>query len=153
MRIAMLSVHTCPLATLGGKDTGGMNVYVRELARELGRRGGAVDALAAGFTKYTPSSGIPELREAEKVLSDTEGTLVGFLCPVYVEGLNVPGYHLHFLNAAKNAGGHLLDFIMTGGRVEIDATPNFYMRLPEGGDFGEIDMTQDRSQETKTVEK
>ena len=86
-------------------------------------------------------------------INDTEGTLVGFLCPAYVEGLNVPGYHLHFLNAAKNAGGHLLDFIMTGGRVEIDATPNFYMRLPEGGDFGEIDMTQDRSQETKLVEK
>ena len=42
-RIAMLSVHTCPLATLGGKETGGMNVYVRELARELGHRGLAVD--------------------------------------------------------------------------------------------------------------
>jgi D-inositol-3-phosphate glycosyltransferase len=39
----MLSVHTCPLATLGGKETGGMNVYVRELAREFGRRGLAVD--------------------------------------------------------------------------------------------------------------
>jgi len=35
----MLSVHTCPLATLGGKETGGMNVYVRDLSRELGRRG------------------------------------------------------------------------------------------------------------------
>ncbi len=43
MRIAMLSVHTCPLAVLGGKDTGGMNVYVRELSRELGRLGHAVD--------------------------------------------------------------------------------------------------------------
>jgi D-inositol-3-phosphate glycosyltransferase len=42
-RIAMLSIHTCPLATLGGKETGGMNVYVRELSRELGRRGIAVD--------------------------------------------------------------------------------------------------------------
>ena len=42
-RIAMLSVHTCPLATLGGKETGGMNVYVRELTRELSRRGLAVD--------------------------------------------------------------------------------------------------------------
>lgn len=42
-RIAMLSVHTCPLATLGGKETGGMNVYVRELTRELGRRGIKVD--------------------------------------------------------------------------------------------------------------
>ncbi len=39
----MLSVHTCPLAVLGGKETGGMNVYVRELSRELARRGHVVD--------------------------------------------------------------------------------------------------------------
>jgi D-inositol-3-phosphate glycosyltransferase len=42
-RIAMLSVHTCPLAVLGGKEAGGMNVYVRELSKELGRRGVGVD--------------------------------------------------------------------------------------------------------------
>jgi D-inositol-3-phosphate glycosyltransferase len=39
----MLSVHTCPLAALGGKETGGMNVYVREVSRELGRLGVDVD--------------------------------------------------------------------------------------------------------------
>jgi D-inositol-3-phosphate glycosyltransferase len=43
LHIAMLSVHTCPLATLGGKETGGMNVYVRDLSRELARRGHYVD--------------------------------------------------------------------------------------------------------------
>ncbi len=43
LRLAMLSVHTCPLAALGGKQTGGMNVYVRELSRELGRMGVEVD--------------------------------------------------------------------------------------------------------------
>jgi D-inositol-3-phosphate glycosyltransferase len=43
LHIAMLSVHTCPLATLGGKETGGMNVYVRDLSRELARRGHHVD--------------------------------------------------------------------------------------------------------------
>jgi D-inositol-3-phosphate glycosyltransferase len=43
LRIAMLSVHTCPLAVLGGKETGGMNVYIRELSRELGRMGVEVD--------------------------------------------------------------------------------------------------------------
>ncbi|HML20178.1 MAG TPA: glycosyltransferase [Aggregatilinea sp.] len=42
-RIAMLSVHTSPLAALGGKKTGGMNVYVRDLSREIGRRGIDVD--------------------------------------------------------------------------------------------------------------
>ncbi len=42
-RIAMLSVHTCPLATLGGKKTGGMNVYVRDLSKEFARKGIEVD--------------------------------------------------------------------------------------------------------------
>lgn len=43
MRIAMISVHSSPLARLGGKEAGGMNVYVRELARELSSRGVPVD--------------------------------------------------------------------------------------------------------------
>ncbi|MCI0398940.1 MAG: glycosyltransferase [Chloroflexi bacterium] len=42
-RIAMISMHTCPLATLGGKKTGGMNVYVRDFSRELARHGIQVD--------------------------------------------------------------------------------------------------------------
>ena len=42
-RVAILSVHTCPLALLGGKKTGGMNVYVRDFSRELARRGVLVD--------------------------------------------------------------------------------------------------------------
>ncbi len=43
LRVAVLSVHTCPLACLGGWETGGMNVYVRELSRELGKLGVATD--------------------------------------------------------------------------------------------------------------
>jgi len=43
MRVAMLSIHTSPLAQLGGWETGGMNVYVRELSRTLGERGVDVD--------------------------------------------------------------------------------------------------------------
>ncbi len=43
VRIAMLSVHSCPLGNLGAKDTGGMSVYIRELARELGKQGHLVD--------------------------------------------------------------------------------------------------------------
>ena len=42
-RIAMISVHSCPLAPLGGKETGGMNVYIRELSKELARQGIQVD--------------------------------------------------------------------------------------------------------------
>ncbi|MCQ3936863.1 MAG: glycosyltransferase family 1 protein [Chloroflexi bacterium] len=54
MRIAMLSYHTCPLATLGGKDTGGMNVYVRDLTRELGRLGLHVDVFTRSQDEHVP---------------------------------------------------------------------------------------------------
>ena len=57
-RIAMLSVHTCPLAALGGKETGGMNVYVREVARALGRLGFGIDV----FTR-SQDPAIPEVVE------------------------------------------------------------------------------------------
>ena len=54
MKIAMLSYHTCPLATLGGKDTGGMNVYVRELTRQLGRMDVHVDVFTRSQNEHVP---------------------------------------------------------------------------------------------------
>ncbi|GAB4504703.1 MAG: glycosyltransferase [Anaerolineales bacterium] len=54
LHIAMLSYHTCPLATLGGKDTGGMNVYVRDLTRELGRMGIHVDVFTRSQDEHVP---------------------------------------------------------------------------------------------------
>jgi D-inositol-3-phosphate glycosyltransferase len=43
LNIAMISIHSCPLAVLGGRDTGGMNVYIREVTTELAKRGHAID--------------------------------------------------------------------------------------------------------------
>jgi D-inositol-3-phosphate glycosyltransferase len=54
LRVAMLSVHTCPLAALGGKETGGMNVYVRELARELSRMGVEADVFTRSQNAAIP---------------------------------------------------------------------------------------------------
>jgi D-inositol-3-phosphate glycosyltransferase len=54
MNIAMISYHTCPLATLGGKDTGGMNVYVRDLTRSLGRNGIHVDVFTRSQDEHVP---------------------------------------------------------------------------------------------------
>ena len=54
MRVAMLSYHTCPLATLGGKQTGGMNVYVRELTRFLGMAGIQVDVFTRSQDDHVP---------------------------------------------------------------------------------------------------
>jgi D-inositol-3-phosphate glycosyltransferase len=54
LRIAVLSYHTCPLATLGGKDAGGMNVYVRDLALFLGREGIQLDVFTRSQDEHVP---------------------------------------------------------------------------------------------------
>jgi len=54
LRIALLSFHTCPLATLGGKDAGGMNVYVRDLALHLGREGIKLDVFTRSQDEHVP---------------------------------------------------------------------------------------------------
>jgi D-inositol-3-phosphate glycosyltransferase len=50
----MLSYHSCPLAVLGGKDTGGMNVYVREVTRQLGEMGVHVDVFTRSQDEHVP---------------------------------------------------------------------------------------------------
>ena len=49
-----------------------------------------------------------------------EGTMVGFRCPPYVKGINVPGYHLHFLTKDGKSGGHVLDFTIERAMLKID---------------------------------
>jgi D-inositol-3-phosphate glycosyltransferase len=48
-RVALLSVHTCPLDQPGTGDSGGMNVYVRSVAKRLAEMGVAVDI----FTRWS----------------------------------------------------------------------------------------------------
>lgn len=54
LNVAMISYHTCPLATLGGKDTGGMNVYLRDLTPQLGRLGVHVDVYTRSQDEHVP---------------------------------------------------------------------------------------------------
>jgi D-inositol-3-phosphate glycosyltransferase len=54
MNIAIISYHTCPLATLGGKDTGGMNVYVRDLTRYLVQHGIHADVFTRSQDDHVP---------------------------------------------------------------------------------------------------
>lgn len=66
LRVAVLSVHTCPLAPLGGWETGGMNVYVRELCRGLGRLGVATDIFTRRQDPDVPT--VVELGEHSRVI-------------------------------------------------------------------------------------
>lgn len=65
-RVAVLSVHTCPLAPLGGWETGGMNVYVRELCRGLGRLGVETDIFTRRQDPAVPT--VVEMGDGARVI-------------------------------------------------------------------------------------
>lgn len=57
------------------------------------------------------------------------GTLVGLWCPADIGGLNVKGYHFHFISADRSKGGHLLDVSFDRAEALVDQTDAFFMTL------------------------
>jgi acetolactate decarboxylase len=66
-------------------------------------------------------------------LNNVRGTLVGFRFPGYFDGVNVPGYHFHFITADKKAGGHALDCSTAGANVEVALISSLTVRLLDDG--------------------
>jgi len=76
--------------------------------------------------------------------TNVTGTIVGFRGVPWVRGINDVGYHLHFLTDDKTWGGHVLEFTMDRGTVQISTCNNHVILLPENGDvLNGIDMSQD----------
>lgn len=86
-------------------------------------------------------------------LRDIRGSLVGFRFPDYAQGLNVPGYHLHFVTEDRRAGGHLLECRMADGELHLDHEGDLRLELPAGIDAVEPDTTSSKSDVLNRVEK
>ena len=74
-------------------------------------------------------------------LTDVEGSLVGFRFPDYSQGLEVNGYHLHFITTARDRGGHVLECRPRHGRVRLDPSADLHVELPEGVDIAAPDLS------------
>lgn len=85
--------------------------------------------------------------------NNVKGTLAGFRCPEFVKGINVTGFHLHFLTEDKTGGGHILEFTLKEGTLSIDNTSNFYLILPREETFYSLDLTKDRQIDINKVER
>jgi acetolactate decarboxylase len=101
----------------------------------------------------------PELIEVTKnqpefYTENIKGTIIGFYCPKFVKGVNVAGYHLHFLSEDNTFGGHVLEFKARNGYVEIDAINEFLMVLLQKNEtFASKDFSEDKSKELEKIEK
>lgn len=100
----------------------------------------------------------PKMIEAVKKqvvfeMKNLEGTLVGFRFPDYMKGLNVPGYHFHFLSKDKKMGGHVLDLSASKFEIEIDFMDEFELKIPNNEAFNRLNLTQTKAEDLEKVEK
>lgn len=73
-------------------------------------------------------------------LKDVDGTMLGFRFPVYVEGIEVAGYHLHFIGQDRAHGGHVLDSRSKRLRARLDLSDDLHIELPPRIDLADPDL-------------
>jgi acetolactate decarboxylase len=83
---------------------------------------------------------------------EAEGTMVGFRFPDYAQGIELPGYHLHFVDAQRRRGGHVLASRPGRGRVAIDHARELHLELPPGIELGAADTGQAAQEQVRRVE-
>ena len=107
-----------------------------------------------GQTKPYPPLAEVTRNQPEFEMVAVSGSVVGFRCPAYVKGINVPGYHLHFISDDRTQGGHILSFEIAEASCEVDVLNHYALTLPAGASaFAETDLSKDRSQELRRVEQ
>ncbi|WP_241984607.1 acetolactate decarboxylase [Cryobacterium adonitolivorans] len=91
---------------------------------------------------YQPMS---EAIRGEKTLEfgSSTGVVAGFRTPLYGQGIGVPGGHVHFIDADRQHGGHVLDFALLSGTIEICIGTDLHLELPLTAEFKYADLSPD----------
>lgn len=74
--------------------------------------------------------------QTEWAVPRARGTVLGFRFPDATAGVEVPGYHLHFLSADRTIGGHVMDITVESGALAVDPCDELHVELPEGVGLG-----------------
>lgn len=90
---------------------------------------------AAGQTEPRQSLREVGKHQTSHTFESVTGTVIGFRSPGFVEGIGVPGIHLHFITADRKRGGHTLA-LETSGEVRVRAAEltKMHLELPVGDD-------------------
>lgn len=87
------------------------------------------------------------------VFENIQGSLVGVYFPDHMDGINMPGWHLHFLSEDKKKGGHVFNVILKKGLVRLDKISRIEIELPKAAAFDTYSLKQASEEEIKKVEK
>ncbi|MFA3780771.1 acetolactate decarboxylase [Yersinia sp. 1652 StPb PI] len=69
------------------------------------------------------------------------GVIIGFRSPDYTQGINVAGYHEHFITDTRNGGGHVLDYQLEKGVLTFGTVAKLVIDLPQEADFLQANLS------------
>lgn len=101
-----------------------------------------------------PYPTLPEVASCQREFryADERGWVVGVWVPAYLDGINLPGWHLHYLSDDRARGGHLLGLSIGRAEGRIESFSRYEMVMPGNAEFKKLDLTSDLSAATASVE-
>ena len=87
------------------------------------------------------------------IFHDIIGTLVCVYFPDYMDGINAPGWHLHFISDDRSLGGHVFDLTMKQGTMIINKISQIQIQLPNSPAFDTYSLKEASQDEIKEVEQ
>jgi acetolactate decarboxylase len=84
--------------------------------------------------------------------NDIEGSVVGIYSPNYVEGMNLPGWHVHFLSKDLTKGGHILKIAGNDAKIKVNKLQSWKVLIPDDPDFSQWNLKEDLQAKTQAVE-
>lgn len=100
--------------------------------------------------------------ELKNVLSNTQkdfsfnnvdGTIVALYYPDYMDGINAPGWHFHFVSSDRTVGGHVFELSLINAKVSIDKISSIEIKLPSDPSFDTYSLKQASNNDIKAVEQ
>ena len=81
------------------------------------------------------------------------GSVICLYFPDYMDGLNLPGWHLHFISKDRSMGGHVFDLKINSCRVKLDKIARIELQLPTEPGFDTYELKSASAQDAKNIEQ
>lgn len=82
-----------------------------------------------------------------------QGVLIGYRMPSWLAGINIEGFHFHFLSDDLKKGGHVLDFLGEDVRIEVALLDDIHVAAPKGRAFEDLNFKGGNSPALNKVER
>ena len=131
--------------------------------RPRGRTGRGASAVDGTFTRCTCAASRASTRPTRRwprssptrpsgPWPSATGSIVGFRFPDYAQGIDVAGYHLHFISDDRTIGGHVIDATLQTGALLVDGAHELHLEVPAGIVIGDADTRPAKAAAIRAVE-